>query len=637
MRFIPIVAVALLYLGMSLLTTRAHIVPPEKLHPVAEAYRRITFLLNLNPVLWGKVKEDFNTLIHHTQLLDVVASSQTVKEWDHALSRVGSKQPNNTEPPGEPGRARDEARRKIFELATRTVSRLITIQLERASAAAANRRIASRHLNEARQLLAAFEKTLHYADPEGFRRLGQSWLGMIGALGSEGILRVGTIKEDPYTFTKEAKSVSVYLDQNYGDKFKAPNGRRLAPLPRLSSSFMPDTTLPQSLPPGTNINKQQPRPRQILNLVARGVDERETYLVALGDMAFDSSYIFGEPARSMGLSCNTCHNKGVTNPQFFIPGLSVVPGTIDVSNSFFGGHANNGIFDPIDIPDMRGIRFTAPYGRNGRFASLREFVRNVIVSEFSGPEPDPDIVDGIVAYLNEIDYLPNSYLESNGSLKSTTSVEARRGEEIFHRTFSSMKDRSCASCHVPATFFLDRQRHDVGTVLPAETYGKDGALDTPTLLGARFTAPYFHDGSRPTLKSVVDYFDEYYRLGLTLTERDDLTVYLQTIGDGIEAFESNESIVAPELEEFEIFLSTYETLVARDKPELIRILFQTVAFEVRAHKWDLKNPALGPVMEELAQALDIGYVALMAGEMTRVNKAVTKFRTLYRQHKEHLQ
>ncbi len=345
-----VIAASLLYLGTSLPPTRAHIVPPEELHPVVEAYRRMTFLLNLNPVLWEKVKQDFDTLVRYTRPLDGAAADRGEKELDAALSGLGLAP--HAKPPAEPARARDEARRRVFELATRSVARLIVIQLEQASAVARERRAASQHLSEARQLLAAFEKTLYYSDPKGFRRLGQSWLAMSGALGSGGILRVGAVQEDPSPFAREAESVSAYLDQNYGATFRAPQGHRLAPLPHSSPTFRPNARLPQLLPPGANINKQNPRPRQILNLVARGVDERETYLVALGDMAFDSSYIFGEPARSMGLSCNTCHNKGVTNPGFFIPGLSAVPGTIDVSNRFFAGHANNGVFDPIDIPDM---------------------------------------------------------------------------------------------------------------------------------------------------------------------------------------------------------------------------------------------------------------------------------------------
>ncbi len=81
------------------------------------------------------------------------------------------------------------------------------------------------------------------------------------------------------------------------------------------------------------------------------------------------------------------------------------------------------------------------------------------------------------------------------------------------------------------------------------------------------SAPYFHDGSQPTLQGVVDWFDDRYKLGLSREEKQDLTAYLETVGDGIEPYEEGSSIVAPELEEFEVFMSTYETLVARRKPE----------------------------------------------------------------------
>ena len=627
-------------LGMVLLywavdrSVQAHIVPPEKLHPVVESYRRMTFLLNLNPVLWKNVREDFQTITRYYKTLDASAAAGAGKELESVLIESGVE--TETKAPFDPARAREKARRRVFEFATRTVAQLIVLRIEQAAAAAPDHHATFRHLEEARQLFTAFEKTLFHTELARFRELGQSWLAMASALGSPGILLVGAVPMDTNALRHEVANISDFLRANYGLTFQAPKGRFMAPLLSPSSSFDSKAALLLGLPPGSNINKQHPRPRQILNMAARGVDERETYLIALGDMAFDSSYIFGEPARSLGISCNTCHNKGVTNPQFVIPGISSVPGTVDVSNSFFGPHANNGLFDPLDIPDMRGIRFTAPYGRNGRFASLRDFVRNVIVSEFSGSEPDPDVLDGLVAYVLEIDYLPNSYLNPDGSLNEKASESARRGARIFHRSFSSMQNRSCATCHIAATFFLDRQRHDVGTVPPAETYGKDGALDTPTLLGIRFTAPYFHDGSLPTLRSVVDWFDKRYQLGLGGQEKQDLTVYLETVGDGVEPYEKGSSIVAPELEEFEVFMSTYETLLARGKSNVLGIVLRTVAFEVRAHKWDLKDPALEPVMEEMAQALDDAYEALESSDMALVDRKVQHYRALYDKYREAL-
>ena len=51
-------AVALGLAGSAL----GHVIPPENLHPVAEAYRRATFVLNLNPVVWEQVETDIDAI-----------------------------------------------------------------------------------------------------------------------------------------------------------------------------------------------------------------------------------------------------------------------------------------------------------------------------------------------------------------------------------------------------------------------------------------------------------------------------------------------------------------------------------------------------------------------------------------------
>ena len=40
-------------IGVFWAPARGHVVPPEDYHPVAESYRRICFVLNLNPVALG--------------------------------------------------------------------------------------------------------------------------------------------------------------------------------------------------------------------------------------------------------------------------------------------------------------------------------------------------------------------------------------------------------------------------------------------------------------------------------------------------------------------------------------------------------------------------------------------------------
>ena len=183
------------------------------------------------------------------------------------------------------------------------------------------------------------------------------------------------------------------------------------------------------LPPGTNIGDQSPLPKEVLNFRKRGIDAETLPLVAYGSMLFGSPYIFGETASSLGLACTTCHNGSDTNRSFYIPGISHQRGAIDVRGSFFNALFNDHRHNSVDIPSLRGLRFTGPYGRDGRFASLRDFIRNVIVGEFGGPEPSPFMLDALVAYMLEFDFLPNSKLNAQGQLtaKASAAATARRG------------------------------------------------------------------------------------------------------------------------------------------------------------------------------------------------------------------
>lgn len=612
----------------------AHIVPPEKFHPVAASYRRMMFLLNLNPVLWPEVQKDAAIIAGFYESL----SPQEAAAYRNEISALTTPlaapfKPGDTPP--SPA-ARKDAARQVFDLSTRAVSRILVLRLESAEAGLGNYSRASRALNEARQLWAAFDYEVKFTDRPAFARLGSCWLEMAGALGSPGVLSVGYTPANQSLFQKESREIVSYVSENFGPSFHASESAPLAPLPARSATFDAAASIPPRLPPGADINKQLPRPRQILNMTARGVDESETALIALGDMAFDSPFIFGEPARSLQISCNTCHNKSITNPNFFIPGLSSRAGGMDVSNSFFAPHANNGHFDALDIPDLRGIRFLAPYGRNGRFASLREFIRNVIVSEFNGPEPDPIVLDGMLAYMLEFDFLPNPALHPDGTLSSKASASARRGEILFNTRFASMGNRSCATCHVPSDNFVDRKRHDIGATSGAEPHSRDRALDTPTLLGIKFTAPYFHNGSAPTLRAVSEYFNKQYKLGLTPQQLADLTAYLETVGDGADAVEATTFTLEAEMQEFSFFLSAYEYLRSINKPELINTTFQTIALEIRAHKWDLQDQQYLPTLDRLAELMDQALAANQRGDRARTDACIAEYRKLYAANVDHL-
>ena len=89
-----------------------------------------------------------------------------------------------------------------------------------------------------------------------------------------------------------------------------------------------------------------------------------------------------------------------------MPKMSTRPGNFDTTGPLFNPKADNFALDPVRIPSLRGARYLAPYGNDGRMPSLRDFVHNVIVNEFAGPEPSPDILDAMVAYIQDIDFLP---------------------------------------------------------------------------------------------------------------------------------------------------------------------------------------------------------------------------------------
>jgi Di-haem cytochrome c peroxidase len=263
-------------------------------------------------------------------------------------------------------------------------------------------------------------------------------------------------------------------------------------------------------------------PREVFH--SEAAHGRRSYLVNLGNLAFNTPYTLGEPAQKAHISCASCHVNGASNPKLFIPGLSTRPGNFDTSNSLFNPKADNGVLDPVTIPSLRGARLLAPYGHDGRIASLRDFVRNVIVNEFAGTEPSSQILDAIVAYIEDIDFLPNPGVDKTGGLTSSADASQKRGEALFRKPFPHDPSMSCAGCHMPSVAFVDHRQHDVGS---------GGLYKTPTLVNADFNAPYFHDGRFGNYAQVIDYFNRLYDLALSAQDGADIQAYLTAIGDGV--------------------------------------------------------------------------------------------------------
>ncbi|WP_236628239.1 cytochrome c peroxidase, partial [Sulfitobacter sp. HI0129] len=537
--------------------------------PEAAAYRLTLFLGNLEPLPWDDIKTAWTEPYRGSEF------SVGALAWLDRKSDI--------EPDGLLNAMMREDRQAVFAEATRLIALRIEENLDRALAAEESA-TAQLAVQTARELYRAFEDGIAAADPEAARRIGLAWLELNSSTGSAGVLGAGATSADRDTMEAARAVISGYLAENYLLDSFAPR-RTLSALPETAVLSGKAIEVPPSLPPGSDIFDQDPLPLLVLNFEEQGIDETDLPLVAYGDMLFDSAQLFGSPAQDLGIACSTCHNRSDVNQRLFIPGASHQPGAIDVDGAFFNPIFNDRRDDPLDIPSLRGLRFTGPYGRDGRFASLRDFTRNVIVNEFGGNEPTPFMLDALVAYMLEFDFLPNSMLTTDGRLTDTTQEAARRGEEIFNTPFAGLGDRSCASCHVPDANFLDRQAHDIGSVAPGYEGARAGALDTPTLLGTAYTAPYFHDGSLPTLAAVVDWFDETKSLGLTEEDRADLTAYLETVGaadEPYEAFDTENTAFRLAFAELTTFASTIDTLLPRRDAEHILLLTDTVAADLSA-------------------------------------------------------
>ena len=129
---------------------------------------------------------------------------------------------------------------------------------------------------------------------------------------------------------------------------------------------------------------------------------------------------------------------------------------------------------------------------------------------------------------------------------------------------------SCASCHQPGQFFVDHKVHDVGS---------GGSFKTPTLVNAKFNAPYFHDARFTNFRQVVEYFDRHYDLGLTGQERADLVAYLDAVGDADEPI--TRATVQVELDEIALFVSVLDKAIPERNREIIALTVETVGHEWR--------------------------------------------------------
>lgn len=351
------------------------------------------------------------------------------------------------------------------------------------------------------------------------------------------------------------------------------------------------------------VHARLPAPARYLRTLAHnpeGYDPQRAAVATnllLGNLLFHSPAVLGSKAAALGLSCNMCHPNGAAHTTLVLGNLSDKPGNVDLSTSYFRAGADDHRADFVNVPSLRGVRFTGPYGHDGRTASLSEFTSGVIESEFGGAPLSRAELAALVLYMQDFDFLPNANLDAHGRLTVRAGEAARRGEVLFEMPRPGFGGSSCATCHPASSYFRDGRVHRVGRTAPPSPDALEDGEETPTLLGTAETAPYFHDGRFASLGEVVAYFDIEFHLGMRPRDRDDLTAYLVAIGT-VDRTEDDRTLAqrmtdtfrylelcssGPALDDSRVWIMALD--LARQ--ELTRQAPPAVAARVRADAWTL--------------------------------------------------
>jgi cytochrome c peroxidase len=202
-------------------------------------------------------------------------------------------------------------------------------------------------------------------------------------------------------------------------------------------------------------------------------------------------------------SCASCHpSEGHTDNKTYV-GVTVVADGEPTGRS---------------TPTLWGAGFRRAYSWAGTAPSLEANIRGIIVNRMKGPEPSPETLAALAAYVRSLAYPPNPNLRDDGSPVDAAPAAAKRGYELF------LVKAGCKTCHEPPHY----DKKDV------EDIGSGGKFKVPSLRNVSRTGPYFHDGRYQTLEQTVQAMWEYMqKAGTTekLTDDDlrDLVEFLKIL------------------------------------------------------------------------------------------------------------
>jgi cytochrome c peroxidase len=264
------------------------------------------------------------------------------------------------------------------------------------------------------------------------------------------------------------------------------------------------------------------------------------------------------------VSCATCHNPDTAfadpkpvsigvGHKFGVRNSPTVLNSVYYSQQFWDGRAaslekqaEGPVENPVEMAhSLRGVAERL----NARSEYRAEFER-----AFGPGAIDFVKVEKAIASFERTLVSGNSPFDRwyYGRDQKAVSDSVKRGFEVFRNP----KKGNCAVCHTvneKYALFTDNKFHNIGVGVTEERASDAGrfketgrpddmgAFKTPSLRNVAITAPYFHDGSRKTLKEALDYYigggnsnphldREMHSLNfLNAQERADLIAFLESL------------------------------------------------------------------------------------------------------------
>lgn len=254
------------------------------------------------------------------------------------------------------------------------------------------------------------------------------------------------------------------------------------------------------------------------------VDQRK---VALGERLFRDSRLSGDNSHS----CASCHDLGsngaggsaaATDPD----AADLALNTLTVFNAALNFRLGwEGKFRSLESQALSSME--SPRNLGSSIAEVVKkldadpFVRRDFIDAYGGPPDEWNVVDSIARFERSL-VTPGSRFDLwlGGDVNALSEVE-QKGYQLF-------KSLGCSSCHQGINIGGNLlERHGIFHPLASP---KPEILRVPSLRNVAATAPYFHDGSAPTLEDAVRKMG-YAQLNSRLTgdQVDAIVAYLKTL------------------------------------------------------------------------------------------------------------